>query len=164
MRLLALDQSSKTSGFAVFEDGKLIDYGHFTFTDAELGARLCKIKDKVDSLIDEYNIDTVIYEDIQYQRNVTGGVKTFKALAEVIGVIYELLHRREIPNSAVLSTVWKSVVGIRGLTRDEQKSNAQAYVKETYGLKCTQDESDAICIGTYYFKKNIHEAETSWSK
>ena len=33
MRLLALDQSSRTSGFAVFIDGELRDYGTFTMTD-----------------------------------------------------------------------------------------------------------------------------------
>ena len=39
MKLLALDQSSRISGFAVSEDGKLHDYGHFTFTDKDFGER-----------------------------------------------------------------------------------------------------------------------------
>lgn len=46
-KLLALDQSSRCSGFAVFDDGDLIDSGTFTFTDEDLGVRLTKIRDQV---------------------------------------------------------------------------------------------------------------------
>ena len=60
----------------------------------------------------------------------------------------------EIPNHAVLSSVWKSVVGIKGRARAEQKRNAQQHVTDTYGIKATQDECDAICIGAHIAKKN----------
>lgn len=46
-KLLALDQSSKTSGYAVFYDKELKYYGHFTFEDDDLGDRLYKIRKKV---------------------------------------------------------------------------------------------------------------------
>ena len=48
--LLALDQSSRTSGYAIFKDQELIHYGHFTFDDADMGVRLNKIKKKIKSL------------------------------------------------------------------------------------------------------------------
>ena len=41
--LLALDQASVTSGYAVFKDGVLVDYGKFTYDD-DIGDRLVKIK------------------------------------------------------------------------------------------------------------------------
>ena len=43
---MALDQASKTSGYSVYKDGQLHAYGKFTFEDADLGERLCKIKNK----------------------------------------------------------------------------------------------------------------------
>ena len=144
--LLALDQSSRISGWAVFEDGGLVESGTFTFTDSNIGQRLVKIKNKVLQLIEDYNIDEVIFEDIQMQG---GNVATFKALAEVFGVLNEVLEERKIPNSAVLAVVWKSKLGIKGARREEQKRNAQKFVENKYGLKVSQDESDAICIGTY---------------
>lgn len=144
--LLALDQSSRTSGWAVFEDGGLVESGIFTFTDSNIGQRLVKIRNKVLQLIEDYNIDEVIFEDIQMQG---GNVTTFKALAEVFGVLNEVLEERNIPNSAVLAAVWKSKLGIKGAHREEQKRNAQKFVENKYGLKVSQDESDAICIGTY---------------
>ena len=147
--LLALDQASRTSGWAVFEDDSLVESGTFTFTDSNIGKRLVKIKNKVLQLVEDYNIDEVIFEDIQLQASVGNNVQTFKALAEVFGVIYESLEERNIPNSAVLAKVWKSKLGIKGQKREEQKKNAQKFVEEKYGIKVSQDESDAICIGTY---------------
>lgn len=161
-RLLALDQSSRVSGYAIFYDGKLEDYGKFEFTDNDLGIRLLKIRQKVDGLIDKYNINEVVLEDIQLQNNVSNNVQTFKALAEVFGVVYELITEKDIKNSAVLSTVWKSALGVKGRTRPEQKRNAQAFVTSTYGIKATQDESDAICIGTYIIISQ--PAVFSWTK
>jgi hypothetical protein len=35
--LLALDQASRTSGWAIYKDGKLSDYGKFTFEDEDMG-------------------------------------------------------------------------------------------------------------------------------
>ena len=42
--LLALDQASKTTGWAVYKDGKLSEYGKFTFEDEDFGKRLHKIR------------------------------------------------------------------------------------------------------------------------
>lgn len=156
MKLLALDQASKTSGYSIWEDGKLIDYGKFTFDDEDVGERLVKIRKKVQSLIIDNNIDHVLMEDIQVQNN---NVSTFKTLAEVFGVIYETVTEMNIPSSAVLSVVWKSAVGVKGKRRDEQKRAAQQHVKDIYGVKATQDESDAICIGEYYFSKANEKRE-----
>ena len=55
MKMLALDQASRTSGFAIFEDNKLIKYGKFTFEDSDFGVRLMKIRNKVQSLIEEFS-------------------------------------------------------------------------------------------------------------
>lgn len=152
MRLLALDQASRTSGYAVFNDDELITYGTFTYDDEDIGIRLHKIRNKVKSLIAEYNIQQVVFEDIQLQGNVANNVQTFKTLAEVFGVIYELVTDLKLEHDAVLSSSWKSTLGIKGRTRPEQKKNAQAYVINTYGVRPSQDASDAICIGAHMLK------------
>ena len=40
MRLLALDQASRTTGYAVFEDDKLVKSGTFTLRSDDVGERL----------------------------------------------------------------------------------------------------------------------------
>ena len=148
--ILALDQSSRTTGWAVFKDGKLHDYGKFTFDDEIVGVRLKKFRLKIEELIDTYFPDEVVFEDIQEQNNIL----TFKALAQVQGVLMELLTFLKIPYSTIMAVTWKSALGVKGKARAEQKRNAQQYVTNTYNVKATQDESDAICIGTAYIKKN----------
>lgn len=163
MRILALDQASRTSGYSVFIDNKLETFGKFTFEDADIGIRLNKIRDKVAELIEQYNIDFVAFEDIQLQNNVSNNVATFKVLSEVFGVVYELITDLNIEHEIVHSETWKSKLKISGKTRPEQKKNAQIFVTETYNVKATQDESDAICIGTYIVKTKQEEIFFDWS-
>ena len=161
--ILALDQASKTSGYSVFKDGKLHTYGKFTFEDADLGERLCKIKNKILELINEYDIDELIFEDIQLQNNITQNVQTFKILAEVYGLIDQMASELKIPHRSYLASSWKSQLGIKGKDRAEQKRNAQKYVMSTYGVKCTQDEADAICIGDCAVKRESLNGFISWT-
>lgn len=150
-KLLALDQSSRITGWAVFDNGKLVNYGKFNaeVVGVNIGDRLEFIRNKIRKLIEDNQIDEVIMEDIQMQGNVVNNVQTFKILAEVFGVISELLVEMKIPQSAVLASSWKSALGIKGRARAEQKQNAQKWVVDTYSVKPTQDECDAICIGAH---------------
>lgn len=164
-KLLALDQSSRITGYAIFEDGKLLSYGKFTVSDSDIEQRLFKIRNKVKQLIEDNEITEVVIEDIQLQNNVVSNVSTFKILAQVFGVISELLVELNIPQSTVLSTSWKSTLGIKGRTRPEQKRNAQQWVINTYGVSPTQDECDAICLGNHKILKGASVDPTGfdWS-
>ena len=148
--LLALDQATRTTGYAIFKDGKLIKTGTFTFSDNEIGDRLVKFKNKVLELISEYDIDEIAFEDIQLQDNKETkvvNVDTFQKLAEVFGVLEETLTEHKMPYQIISASTWKSKCGIKGKERAEQKKNAQLYVQNKYNLKIAQDACDAICIG-----------------
>lgn len=166
MTVLALDQSSKITGYAIFIDGALNHSGTINLADSDLGTRLMQLREQITTFITDWHVDYVIYEDIQLQ-DVQGskevGIKTFKILAEVLGNVEELLTELRIPHEAVLAITWKSVVGIKGQKRPEQKKNAQLYVKTNYGLDVSEDESDAICIGTYYIIHTRQNDAYDWS-
>ena len=143
-RLLALDQASKVTGWAIFEDGELKSYGKISLDDPNTDIRLVQLRQGIQTLVADYNIDEVIFEDIQQQNNVANNVQTFKVLAEVYGVVSELLQEIQIPHSTVLAASWKSTLGIKGRTRAEQKKNAQLYVEQNYGIHVIQDIADAV--------------------
>jgi hypothetical protein len=69
-------------------------------------------------------------------------------------VLSELACEMKIPHEIIHSQTWKSTLDIKGRDRATQKRNAQAFVAATHGKKVTQDESDAICIGSAYIKSN----------
>ena len=158
--LLALDQSSHTTGYAIFKDGKPVVISHFDAKGQDLGDRLEWIRNKIISLIKEYDIDEVVFEDIQLQ-DINGsreaGIKTFKILAETFGVIHELLTEIKMDYTIVPPIVWKATFKIAGKGRDKEKKMAQAYIKSTLGLACTEDEADAACIGLHVLTKKASE-------
>ena len=158
--ILALDQASRTSRFAIFRDGYLYTYGTFTFVDSDIGIRLNKIKQKVLELIEDYDIDEIVLEDIYMDGQKINNAKTFKILAEVFGVLSETCVDIKLPYSAVVSSSWKSTCGIKGRTRAEQKKNAQQFVLDKYQVKAKEDACDAICIGTHIITKS--QEEINW--
>lgn len=161
MKLLALDQATVVTGWSVFDNGKLIDYGKFKAEHINMGDRLFYIREQIKQLIAKYNIDEVVFEDIQLQSSVGNNVDTFKKLAEVFGNVDELCTELKLPHSALLASSWKSTLGIKGKDRAAQKKAAQDWVINAYGIKPTQDECDSICIGVAHIRKA--EKEFDWS-
>ena len=157
-KLLSLDQSSRITGYAIFDNGKLIHYGKIVTAQEDIGERLLIIRTQILQLINEYHIDQMVFEDIQLQGNVSNNVQTFKVLAEVFGIVQELATELQLPHKAIHSSSWKSTLNIKGRTRPEQKRNAQITVEKAFNIKPSQDECDAICIGLHHL---IHPEETN---
>lgn len=149
MKILAVDQSTRVSGYAIFDDGELVDFGRVSMEDESYVKRFVDLRDWLDKMVSAQEPAVVALEDIQLQSSVGSNVLTYKRLAGVQAVLMEYLERNEIPYHIISSNSWKSTCGVKGRTRPEQKKNAQAHVLEKYGAKCTQDEADAICIGEH---------------
>lgn len=164
MKLLALDQASHTTGYAIFQDGTPIVISHFEAQGEDLGKRLEQIRNKIIELVQQYNIDTVAFEDIQLQDvkgNKEVGIKTFKMLAEVFGVVHELVNELDVDYYIIPPIVWKATFKIAGKGRTAEKKMAQRWVIDNYGLRCTEDEADAACLGTHVIK-NL-ESNFDWA-
>ena len=157
MKILALDQASRVSGWAIFANNDLLTYGKIDLSKQDdIGERLHLLRQKVKQLIEDHKIEKVILEDIYMDGQRVNNVHTFKTLAEVFGVLFELCIDLNVPVEAVLAGTWKSTLGIKGRTRPEQKRAAQAWVLENYNIKATQDEVDAICIGSHILHENVN--------
>ena len=159
MKVLALDQSTRVTGWAVFADDALQEYGKFDAENAgaDIGKRLTYIREKVRALIDKYDIQKILIEEIQLQNTVGNNVVTYKKLAYVQAILIQMFDELRLPYEIIASSSWKSTLSIKGRARAEQKKNAQIYVNTIYGIKATQDECDAICIGTHYTKLPSNE-------
>ena len=150
MKTLALDQSSRVTGYAVYDNAQLITYGHFDLTNPDIGKRLIKFKEKINELIQQHEIEEIAYEDITLQH---GAVTTYKALAFVIGVLNELIAEKKLKQQCILPPSWRHTCGIKGRVRKEQKANTIEYVNNKYNISATEDECDAICIGEHAVKQ-----------
>lgn len=158
MRVLALDAATGTTGYAIFDDKKLVDYGTFTTNEfANSTGRINELKRWVDSVIEKTCPDAVGVENIQYQKNV----KMFQTLANLQGVLLDYLYEKKIDNKLAYSSTWRSYLGIcSGEERENAKQQAQNYVRLMYHIKATQDEADAICLGYYFAQQFVPKVAT----
>ena len=162
-KILALDQASKNTGYAIFANNQYSTHGLIQSSSSDLGVRLKHLRYELAVLILNNNINEVIFEDIQLQENIGNNVATFKTLAEVMGVIVELLTELNIPYRSVLSSEWRKRLKINGNSRKIQKEKAQTYVRNRYSLDVSEDEADALCIGTYRVIEEEEKNVFDWS-
>lgn len=145
--ILSIDQSTSSSGFAIFTNKNLKKSGIFK-PKGELFERIHYTKEYIRKLIEDNNTDYVFLEDIQFQRNQ----KTYKILANLQGVIIDLMVELKIPFEVVPPSRWKAWNQIGGKRRKEQKENTKRKCKEIFGREFHEDEADAICIGLFGIK------------
>lgn len=162
MKILALDQATRTSGWAIFEDGQLTDFGKVTFDDEDILKRIHKVCIYLQVMLIKFKPDKVIIEDIALQGQ-TNNVQTFKALAQLQGAIIETLLSKYIPFEIWAPNQWRAECHFlkdNDKKRNAQKKIAQEWVREKFGKVCTQDEADAICIG--YAADHALNNELNW--
>ena len=158
MRVLALDAATGTTGYAIYDVKKLVDYGTFTTDDLmDSTGRINHVKQWLVDMINYTKPDAIGIENIQYQKNV----KMFQTLANLQGVLLDTLYELKIPYKLAYSSTWRSFLGIcGGEERENAKQQAQNYVRLMYHVKATQDEADAICLG-YYFAQQFLPKKTA---
>lgn len=147
-RILALDQATHISGYAVFSNKELIDYGTFEAIGKNDIERSAQVKQWLVSLIDQYEIDFVGLEGIQYQ--AAAGVTTFETLARLQGILMEACYEEKVSYKVVNTNTWRLHCGVKGKTRVDKKRSMQLLIKQWYGIMPSEDECDAIGIGKYY--------------
>ena len=153
-RIIAFDQATEHFGLSIWDDGKIVFYSLYTFTGDAISC-LVKIKKFVKEIvIDAWQPDYIIMEDIQQQH---GAVITFKILAMLLGVIEVTCAENEIPYEVVSPNVWRKYAGTCGKDRKQEKLLSMAVVKEKYGITVTDDVAEAILIGQY--GSRVHKKE-----
>ena len=165
-RTLALDQASKVTGYAIFDDAKLIKYGTFSTSAADDISRFAMIRGWLLSLISTWRPDFVGIEGIQFQEEGGGqkmGVTVFQTLARLQGVLMMACYDAKIPFEICPTNTWRHSCGVKGKTRTDKKRSMQLLVQQWYNLKVSEDEADAIGIGRHlvsYIQKNT--TTTNW--
>ena len=146
MKILAFDQSSKLSGWSLFEDNKyscsgVIDKSKIKDSDRRIGEMGLKICEK----IQELKPDCVIIENVQQQ----AGIATVILLSRLQGFILGWCYAHNIRIEIIGPSQWRSTLSFRqgaGVKRKELKAQSIEYVKSNYGLDVSEDEAESICI------------------
>ena len=153
MKVLALDISTKSTGYAVFDEGELIQSGCITATSSFVLERIEKITKELEEKVDIDSIDKVIVED-PLPAFCGHNMTVYKALTYAQGNIAIMLYRHnKLTMEFISSSEWRARCGIhtgRGVKRDVLKQLDIDFVKENYNKTVNDDEADAIGIGHAY--------------
>lgn len=159
-RILAIDQATQSSGWAIFDNNILVQYGVFQANEATSVERTETVRQWVASMVELWNPDRIAIEDIHMQSfggkkgYDTESVTTFKTLAQLQGVLINYFYINNIKYDVVHSAVWREYCQIKGVHRADKKRSAQLQIKNWYDVSVTQDEADAICIGKFEAERN----------
>lgn len=153
-RTMALDQSSRLTGYSIYDNKELIAYGVFSADGATGVQRMISLCDWLSSMINSWKPDCVGLEETQYNNSAVGqkqvGHETFKLLSQVMGACMLTIARERVEVKTVIIPTWRHHCGVKGIKRTDCKRSAQLLVKKWYDISVTDDESDAICIGKYF--------------
>ena len=144
-RIIALDNATHITGWAVFDNQDLVSYGKYITKSSDTSDRILEVGDWLTNLLNKWEPNTIILEDIQQQNNVS----TFKVLAKLQGVLEYISKKNEVEYYIISPATWKSNAHVQGRSRVDQKKSAQLIVQRLYNIQATQDESDAILLGKY---------------
>ena len=160
--ILTLDLSTKSSGWAIFQDKKLKKYGCITASSSNLFHRIDKMIMELTQVIDQSSPTIVVIED-PLPADVRHNIKTYKALTYLQGYVLHLLDDKGITNiTFYTSSEWRSKCKIKtgpGIKRDVLKPKDVAFVKAEYGIDVNDDVADAISIGYAYYQINNSQTE-----
>ena len=150
-RILALDDSTTVTGWAVFDNEELAGYGKIEMTQKAPMERITALKQWLMSMLSKWHPDMVVIEDIQQQDNI----QIFKVLAQLQGVLLNALMENNYDYDIMHVATWRSHCEVRGKTRSELKKQAQEKIKNWYDVTVSQDEADAICMGRSSVHKHL---------
>lgn len=154
MRILGLDTSTTSTGYAVFDNDKLISYGTIkTPKKLDLLDKIIYIEEQVKQIMKAKKVEFIVIEELAVMRSAN----TTRALA---GLLYHLLvefRKRELLVVKVRPSEWRSVSHIKGKGREELKENAIKFVEQNYKIKVNDDEADAILIARYGTTLEVEE-------
>lgn len=148
MVVLVCDQSTRVSGYAVFENGQYIDSGLIDMSKSKLDTneRSFEMAKAIWRVIKQYKPQHLVLEETQQQSNV----KTVIILSRLQGMIIGYAEAHKVSTHILQPTRWRSALQFAQgpkVKRAELKQQSIDYVKEHFGIDRTEDECEAIAEG-----------------
>lgn len=159
MITLSLDCSTSCTGYAVFNEDKLVHYGCIKPDGDSWRERLTHEGAPLSELIKTYKPNRLIVEEVPLK---AANIKVLMILGAVQGYVLGIAASHHVPIQFVLPQKWRSDIGIfdgtrEGTKRDVLKKKSVEKANELFGLdlnwvspsssKNDDDISDAILLG-----------------
>lgn len=159
-KTLGLDMSSNKSGYALFDDKKLITYGLWEPPKeaTDWREKIIYMGEQLDIFLKANKIDQVYCEDVPLMMK---NPQTLKILCALQGVLMGVCVANNVKVTFISVSTWRSALGLfdktqKGKERDEMKQKSIEMANRIFGLDLVykspsskyncDDQSDAILI------------------
>lgn len=170
MITLAIDASTKSSGWAIYEGTSLKAYGCITASSTDLFKRIHKMVDELDVIIAKYAVQKIILEEVRPDEiGSRSNLATHKALMFLQGAIAMMVHDNypKVTIDYLYPSEWRKCCKIktgRGVVRETVKQRDIRFVQETFGLTVNDDVADAIGLGYAFLHPGGQEEMLIWGE
>ena len=146
-RVLSLDQSTRVSGYCLFQDDQYICSGVIDMSKSKLDTyeRSFEMAKALWQVIKEYKPEFLVIENVQQQ----SGVQTVIILARLQGMIIGYAEAHGIKTHILSPTEWRAELKYTQgpkIKRAELKQQSIDYVKTKYGFNLSEDECESIAL------------------
>lgn len=152
MKIIAFDQSTVKTGYAVMDGTDLEKHGVIDLhKEDDQWIRSQMMFREIERMIKAVKPRVVIIEGVALQTNPQVLIK----LGQLQGTIMAAAWSRNLPVQIYLPTEWRKKLGIKqgkGIKRQELKEQVVSLVEETYGFSPMEDEAEAIAIALCYLR------------
>lgn len=153
-KVMALDQSTRVSGYSYFENGEYVVSGMVDLSKSKLETpeRSFEMAKALWKVIAKYKPEHLILEDVQNQSNT----KTVVILARLQGMLIGYAEAHGIKVYILSPSQWRGVLKYSQgpkVKRAELKQQSIDYVKEKYRLELPEDECESIALNDAARKK-----------
>ena len=161
MKILSLDLSTKSSGYAIGDDGILKSHGCITASSKDVVKRIIKMRDQFSKIIKDNKIDKIIMQQVRPQFALHTSKVLMWLQAAIVIAAYEI--NSNVEYQFIGASTWRAALKIkqgRGVRREALKPQDIQYVQDKYKIKVNDDQADAICIFDAYCQK--FDNEMNW--
>lgn len=157
MNIIALDMSTKSTGYAIYKHNKLIQYNYITATSNDLFNRIKVMLNAINKLLEQHSdLEYVIMQQVRQEGFIN--VKTYKALMYLQGCIQMIIHEKfkHLQTDFLYPSSWRKICKIkqgRGIQRKQQKQLDIQWVKDNFNIEVNDDVADAIGLGYAYINQ-----------
>lgn len=162
MKLLSLDLSTYSTGYAIGTDAILQQHGCIIAKSKNVEQRIIQMRKQIVNLIINNKPNKIIIQQVRSQVSN----HTNKVLMWLQGAIILVAYQCDptIKIQFVNASEWRAAIKIhqgRGIKREQVKAHDIQYVKNKYNIDVNDDQADAICIFDSYWIKNQNN-EINW--
>lgn len=136
MIVIGIDASTTCTGYSVFENNQLIDYGCIRPEGANWRERLVNEGSALKALFEKYSPSQIYMENVPLMGRQ---METLVILGAVQGFILGLATSLHIPIDFILPSSWRSKMGLydgtkSGMKKDAMKEAAVKRANQMFGL------------------------------